>query len=212
MKKTVLLIASVMAVGLVLAGCAKSEKESTETTASPTKPAVAIEISDAWARSSPAMANAGAIYMKIKNDGSADDKLLSASVSPEVAAIVELHETVEAATPTMSPNGGNMGGGMSPRSINRLASMSEEKKDDHGKTDMAPSPTGTTEHSGGMMKMQKVNSIAIPAGKTTELKPGGYHIMLMELAKPLKAGEEIKVTLIFDKAGKKEVKANVKEA
>ena len=67
---------------------------------------------------------------------------------------------------------------------------------------------------GGVMKMSAVRSLAVPAGKTTELKPGGYHVMLMELRQPLKEGETVPVTLNFeDKAGRKqsvEVKAAVK--
>ena len=66
----------------------------------------------------------------------------------------------------------------------------------------------------GVMKMSAVKSLAVPAGKTTELKPGGYHVMLMELRQPLKEGETVPVTLNFeDKAGRKqsvEVKAAVR--
>jgi periplasmic copper chaperone A len=66
----------------------------------------------------------------------------------------------------------------------------------------------------GMMKMNAVGRIALPANKTVELKPGGYHIMMMELAQPLKEGDTVPLTLTFeDKAGKKqsvEVKASVR--
>jgi copper(I)-binding protein len=67
---------------------------------------------------------------------------------------------------------------------------------------------------GGMMKMNAVGRIALPANRTVELKPGGYHIMMMELAQPLKEGDTVPLTLTFeDKAGKKqtiEVKAPVR--
>jgi hypothetical protein len=67
---------------------------------------------------------------------------------------------------------------------------------------------------GGMMKMNAVDRLPLPAGKTVELKPGGYHVMLMDLKQPLKEGETVPVTLTFeDKAGKKqtvEVKAPVR--
>jgi periplasmic copper chaperone A len=53
----------------------------------------------------------------------------------------------------------------------------------------------------GAMKMQQVSSVPVVAGTATELKPGGYHIMLMQLAKPLKTGESFQVTLSFAKAG-----------
>ena len=42
---------------------------------------------------------------------------------------------------------------------------------------------------GNVMKMRAVPALELPAGKTVELKPGGYHVMLMDLKQPLKAGE-----------------------
>jgi len=67
---------------------------------------------------------------------------------------------------------------------------------------------------GGVMRMSAVKSLPVPAGKPTELKPGGYHVMLMELTQPLKEGETVPVTLTFeDKAGRKqtlEIKAPVR--
>jgi len=67
---------------------------------------------------------------------------------------------------------------------------------------------------GGMMKMNAVDRLALPAGKPVDLKPGGYHVMLMDLVKPLKDGDTVPLQLTFeDKAGKKqtvEVKAVVR--
>ncbi len=64
---------------------------------------------------------------------------------------------------------------------------------------------------GGVMKMSAVDRLPLPAGKAVELKPGGYHVMLMDLAQPLKEGDTVPLTLtVEDKAGKKqtvEVKA-----
>ncbi len=69
-------------------------------------------------------------------------------------------------------------------------------------------------HEGGVMKMSAVDKLALPAGKAVELKPGGYHVMLMDLVAPLKEGETVPLQLTFeDKAGKKQtldVKAQVK--
>ena len=67
---------------------------------------------------------------------------------------------------------------------------------------------------GGMMKMNAVDRLALPAGKAVDLKPGAYHVMLMDLVKPLKEGDTVALQLTFeDKAGKQqtvEVKAQVK--
>jgi len=56
----------------------------------------------------------------------------------------------------------------------------------------------------GVMKMRAVDAIALPAGKPVELKPGGYHLMLMDLAQPLPDGATVLLTLTFsDAAGKR---------
>ena len=61
----------------------------------------------------------------------------------------------------------------------------------------------------GVMKMEHVDAIDIAANGMLKMKPGGYHIMLMGLAKPLKEGDEIELTLTFEKAGAVQVKAKV---
>lgn len=55
---------------------------------------------------------------------------------------------------------------------------------------------------GGVMRMRPVDGgLAIPAGGTVALKPGGYHIMLIGLKSPLSAGGKLALTLKFEKAG-----------
>ena len=57
-------------------------------------------------------------------------------------------------------------------------------------------------HKDGVMVMRELpKGIEIPAGGRIELKPGGYHLMFMELKAPLKEGEMLKGTLVFEKAG-----------
>lgn len=50
---------------------------------------------------------------------------------------------------------------------------------------------------GGMGRMEMVDSLAIPAHGTATLSPGGYHLMLMNAAKPVKVGDTIKLNLNF---------------
>ena len=65
----------------------------------------------------------------------------------------------------------------------------------------------------GMMTMRPVNGgLVIPAGQTVELKPGGFHIMFMDVAQPFKQGETIKATLSFEKAGSIDVEFTVSSA
>ncbi len=53
---------------------------------------------------------------------------------------------------------------------------------------------------GEVMKMRAVPALELPAGKTVELKPGGYHVMLMDLKTPLKMGGTLPLTLVFKDA------------
>ena len=53
---------------------------------------------------------------------------------------------------------------------------------------------------GDVMKMRAVPALELPAGKTVELKPGGYHVMLLDLKAPLEKGSTVPVTLVFQDA------------
>lgn len=69
----------------------------------------------------------------------------------------------------------------------------------------------TVEMSGMVMKMRPVAGIDIPAGTPVTLKPGGYHIMLTGLMRPLRAGETFPLTLTFEKAGARTVTVAVEK-
>jgi copper(I)-binding protein len=119
-----------------------------------------IEIGHPHARAMVPGAKVGGGYMKITNNGNADDRLVS--VICDRAASAEVH----------------------------LMSVD-----------------------GGVMTMRPVSGgLAIPAGTTVELKPGGYHIMFMSVAQPFKSGEMIKATLTFEKAGAVDVEFSVGNA
>ncbi len=53
---------------------------------------------------------------------------------------------------------------------------------------------------GDVMKMRAVPALDLPAGKTVELKPGGYHVMLMDLKTALKKDSTVPLTLVFKDA------------
>lgn len=142
-----------------------------------------IEISGAWARTSPAMASAGAVYMELSNGGDAADELVSASVDASVAGKVELHETVE------------------------MGEMGEEPMD----SSMASESMGS-DSAAPMMEMRPVEGIEVPAGGSVALEPGGFHIMLLELAAPLEVGDKVEVTLTFAEAGEQVVEAEVRDS
>ncbi|OFW67706.1 MAG: hypothetical protein A2Z12_01630 [Actinobacteria bacterium RBG_16_68_21] len=135
-----------------------------------------LTVTDVWARTSPAMANAGAAYFLV-TAGPEGDTLLSVAVSPSIAAAAELHEVVEV---------------------------------DMSSTTMGDSSSSTTDAMVGMM-MREVESVAIPANGSLLFKPGAYHVMLMDLAAPLVAGETFDLTLTFERAGDVSVTAEVRD-
>jgi copper(I)-binding protein len=57
---------------------------------------------------------------------------------------------------------------------------------------------------GGVMKMRPLEKLQLPANKTVNLKPGGYHVMLIDIKRELKAGERVPLTLTLQdqKGGK----------
>jgi len=69
--------------------------------------------------------------------------------------------------------------------------------------------------SDGVMRMRAIEGMPLPAGKSVELKPGGYHVMLMDLKQQLKPGDKVPVTLTTEGADKKrqttQVTAEVRE-
>jgi copper(I)-binding protein len=62
---------------------------------------------------------------------------------------------------------------------------------------------------GGIAKMRRVEAIVVPGGKSVVLKPSGYHLMLTDLKAPLKEGDLVKITLVFEKAGAIDLEATV---
>jgi copper(I)-binding protein len=79
-------------------------------------------------------------------------------------------------------------------------------------TDLADQPEiHEMSNEGGVMKMRSLaKGLEIPAGASVKLQPGGYHLMLMKLKKPLTAGQRYKATLVFEKAGPVEVEFEVR--
>lgn len=152
-----------------------------------------IVITDARSRMSPRMAGVAAAYLTIENRTDADDALVAASVSPEIAGTVEVHETFEHGG---TGSDGHAAGG-SHGQMDRRASGSEASPR-HG--DGAP-----------MMGMREIDAIEIPAGATVELVPGGLHIMLMALVDDLMPGDTFELTLSFEQAGDLTVIVEVRE-
>ena len=64
-----------------------------------------------------------------------------------------------------------------------------------------------------IMRMRAVPALDLPAGRAVELKPGGYHVMLMDLKQQVKEGDVVPVSLVIESGGRREtieVKASVR--
>jgi periplasmic copper chaperone A len=151
---------AVAALGFTLTGCGDDDTDA----AGPGE--AGITIADAWARTSPANAEFGAIYMTITAD--ADDALVGALVDTAIAGTTEIHQTAAAEDSEMADGMGSMG-------------------------------------------MRPVESIDLPAGAAVSLEPGGYHVMLIDLAAPLESGTTVEIDLTFDSGATETVDVPVRD-
>lgn len=175
---------SVLALGLVglalCAACSSSDDAAggaaSTTTANATATTISesgVTISEPWARTTAEGQDAGAAYMTLTSDE--DRAIVSASAPIDIAGTVELHETVAADA--------------SDGSTTSTAADS---------SDTIMGDMGGTDDMSGAMTMRPVDKIDLPAGEPVTLEPGGLHIMLLDLAAPLEAGETFTVTLTLD--------------
>ena len=61
----------------------------------------------------------------------------------------------------------------------------------------------------GLMKMRRLEVVEVPPGEPTMFEPGGKHVMLMQIRKPLKKGESFPMTLTFENAGDVDIRVTV---
>jgi copper(I)-binding protein len=69
-----------------------------------------------------------------------------------------------------------------------------------------------TVREGDVMKMREVQGFDVPARGSFELKPGGAHLMLMDLKRPIKKGEKVPLTLKLEKGGELKLELIAEEA
>ena len=67
------------------------------------------------------------------------------------------------------------------------------------------------EMTNGIMRMRPTGPLTLEPGEMITLKPGSFHVMLLDLKEPLKAGEHFPLTLTFEKAGAMTLEATVKK-
>ncbi|MBF0374593.1 MAG: copper chaperone PCu(A)C [Alphaproteobacteria bacterium] len=122
--------------------------------------------------------------------------LAPAFADTALAANIEIRDAFARATPGMAPNGGAF-----------MTIVNNGSEPDRLVSAAAPVSKTTELHTHdsdgqGVMRMRKVEFIAVPAGGTVRLAPGGHHVMFMGLQSPLKEGDKFPITLTFERAGK----------
>ena len=146
----------------------------------------AVEIENAWARTSPMATTLGAAYFDIT--AADDDVLVGASVSSDVAAEAQIHEVV-AAEMDMDESMDDMD-----------ESMDDMDDMDESMDDMEDGDHQTDTGDMAMVMQEMTGGLPLPADETVSLEPGGYHVMLLDLVEPLETGDEFELTLDFENA------------
>jgi periplasmic copper chaperone A len=119
--------------------------------------------------------------------------LLTLIASPAMAQITISDAWTRATAPGAKIGAGYMTIRNASKSADRLIAASSpaaEKVEPH-----------VTAKDGAIFRMREVKGYDIPAGGSFELKPGGAHLMLMNLKAPLKEGDKVPLTLRFEHAG-----------
>lgn len=128
---------------------------------------------------------------------------LPAAASDYKIGAIEIEDAWSRATPKLAPTGAGFmkieNEGAAPDRLLAAACDCAEFVEIH-----------QMKNDGGVMKMQEVEAgIVIPAGDEVVLKPGGYHIMFINLKRPFSVGDKVRTTLTFERAGKIDVDLDV---
>lgn len=188
-RVTKILLTGAVVIAMALTGCSSDEEGTPSSTTSGASDAP--QVSDVWARAAMAGSNT-AIYFVV-DGGSSQDRLVSVSVPDGTGSATEIHETVPADEDTSMHAG-----------------------DDESMTDDADG-MGDADHGAGdsdgskMMTMRPVDGVDVPAGGQVTFEPGGFHVMVMDLNDALAGGDQLPVTLTFERAGDISVTAEVRE-
>jgi copper(I)-binding protein len=203
---------TIAALATIATACGSSSSTSSATTVDPAKATDTVTITKAWARTSPAQANTGAAYFTAVS--TIDDQLIAAKVDASIAKTTEMHQTA----PVGASNLPSVTGGGMPETSVAGSDTSMSATTMAGATGATMDATASTTGAGATattmapaMAMTPVDSIDIKAGSSLVFAPGGYHVMLKGLVKPLVAGQTFPLTLTFAKAGKRTVTITVRD-
>ena len=204
MKRALSLLPIGLSLGaLALAGCGSDDS---------------VSIENSWARTSAAGQTTGAVYFDLTVD--ADDTLIGASVPASIAAEAQVHEVVMADMDSSDMDSSDMDSDeMDSDDMDSddmdSSDMDSDEMDDmddlEGSDDMGDMESGGMDM--GAMRMQELtDGLDLVAGETVTFEPGGYHVMLLDIAEPLEVGDEVEVTLDFANADSMTITVEVAES
>lgn len=197
-RPALLLVAAASAVALV-SGCSAGQITQTATK-EPSVPGVNVDVGTIGIRNAiviypPTGAwDVGAtvpLQMRLVNTGSEADTLARYAVDPEFAESVELDTAPASPSGTPSPSGSGHASPSGSTSPSGTATPSAPA------TSVTPSATPT----GSAAPGQQGRTVAVPPATVVALDPSGQHLALVKLKKKLFTGDEVEVTLTFEKAG-----------
>ncbi len=178
-----------MSAGLVLAACGGDD---------------AVTVESQWARESAPTQTTGAVYFDLTV--AEDDTLVGASVASDVAGEAQIHEVVMADGHS-GDTSDEMSGDMDDEMSDEMSGDMDESAMSEGSDDM-----GDMEGMDGAMRMQEMtDGLALTGGETVTFEPGGYHVMLLDIAEPLEIGDQFEVTLVFAEADDVTIEVEVAE-
>ena len=157
------------------------------------------------------------LFLAACNTGAAPS---STSVSPITiekpwARPVMVEATMTDGEGEMTEGEGETAMGMGSNSAAYMQIINTGNEDDRlvsGSVDFATVELHQTSIEDGVAKMQQMTEgVAIAAGETLTLEPGGYHVMLIGVKNSLEVGDEFDLTLVFEKAGTMTVSVDVRQ-
>jgi len=122
--------------------------------------------------------------------------LLATALLLPLAARAQGAITVEAPWTRAAGQGGQGAGFVTIRNAGAADRLLSASTPAAGRTELH-----TMLRDGDIMRMRQVEAIAVPANGAVTLAPGGLHIMLIGLTRPLAVGESVPLTLVFERAG-----------
>jgi hypothetical protein len=217
---------SILCMLLLLAACGSTPatpEQAESTGGEDATTAGAVTVRDPWVRMAVMTGAADAESMmeeeleKMEEGG--DDAMTATDEMTHTGAMTHTKEmtATDGMTPTDAMTGSmahGHGGGTSAAYMTVVNNTDTDDAIIGAATDVAETVElhTVTEGESGMMQMRPVEEIAVPANGEVELKPGGFHVMLIDLTQDLNEGDTVDLTLTLENAGEVEISAPVRMA